>query len=51
VHEADLGDGRFELPEAPGLDAVIRGLGIGRDDRELLELTSPIYDGLFARVR
>jgi hypothetical protein len=49
VHEADLGDERFEAPEAPGLDAVVRGLGIGRGDPELLELTRPIYDGLYAR--
>ena len=49
VHEADLGDERFEAPEAPGLDAVIRGLGAQRSDPELLELTGPVYDGLYAR--
>ena len=27
VHEADLADDRYEAPEAPGLDALIRGLG------------------------
>lgn len=51
VHEADLGDERYEAPEAAGLDAVIRGLGAQRDDRELLELTGPIYDGLYDRLR
>ena len=49
VHEADLGDERYEAPEAPGLDAVVRGLGLGRDDAELIEVTRPIYDGLYAR--
>jgi hypothetical protein len=49
VHEADLGDERFDAPEAPGLDAVIRGLGrIAADDDELLLLTAPLYDGLYA---
>ena len=51
VHEADLGDERFEASEAAGLDAVIRGLGAQRDDLELLELTGPIYDGLYERFR
>lgn len=46
VHEADIGDERFSAPEAPGLDAVIRGLGLIADDTGLLELTGPIFDGL-----
>jgi hypothetical protein len=51
VHEADLGDERFDAPEAAGLDAVIRGLGaIEPDDHRLLELTRPIYDGLYERL-
>jgi hypothetical protein len=48
VHEADLGDDRYEAPQAPGLDAVIRGLGRTRSDAEL---TRPIYDGLYERYR
>ncbi|MBA3444702.1 MAG: chromate resistance protein [Actinomycetota bacterium] len=52
VHDADLDDERFRSPEAPGLDAIIRGLGLViRDDNELLELTDRIYDGLYAWVR
>lgn len=46
VHEADIGDERFSAPEAPGLDAVIRGLGLIADDERLLSLTAPIFDGL-----
>ncbi len=52
VHDADLDDEKFRSPEAPGLDAIIRGLGlVSRDDNELLELTDRVYDGLYAWVR
>lgn len=51
VHEADLGDERYEAPEAPGLDAVIRALGRTRSDPELLAITGPIYDALYERYR
>lgn len=52
VHDADLDDDRFRTPEAPGLDAVIRGLGLTiADDHELLALTDRVYDGLYAWVR
>ncbi len=49
VHDADLRDQKFRLPEAPGLDALIRGLGmvIG-DDHQLLGYTDRLYDGLYA---
>jgi hypothetical protein len=34
VHDADLDDEKFRSPEAPGLDAVVRGLGmVIEDDR------------------
>ena len=48
VHEADVGDERFDAPEARGLDAVVRGMGRIYDDEELLRRTAPIYDGLYA---
>ena len=49
VHDADLDDDQFRSPEAPGLDAVIRGLGmVMRDDHELLGFTERLYDGLYA---
>lgn len=52
VHDADLDDEKFRTPEAPGLDAVIRGLGLViEDDYELLRLTDRVYDGLYAWVR
>jgi hypothetical protein len=48
VHEADLADERYDAPEAPGLDALLRGLALVRDDAELLALTEPLFDGLYA---
>ena len=49
VHDADLDDEKFRSPEAAGLDAVIRGLGLAMpDDQELLDYTHRLYDGLYA---
>jgi hypothetical protein len=47
VHEADLADERFDAPEAPGLDVLLRGLSMVRDDDELLTLSAPLFDGLY----
>ena len=47
VHEADLEDERYDAPEARGLDVLIRGLSMVRSDAEMLELTGPLYDGLY----
>ncbi|MFD9572172.1 chromate resistance protein ChrB domain-containing protein [Streptomyces sp. NPDC059982] len=35
VHEADIDDGCFHAPEAPGLDVVLRGLSMTGDDTQL----------------
>ena len=47
VHEADLGDERFDAPEAPGLDLAVRALGRHLADHELIELTDPLYEALY----
>jgi hypothetical protein len=47
VHEADLGDERYDAPEAPGLDVLLRGLSLIRDDEELLALAGDLFDGLY----
>ena len=47
VHEADLDDQRFDAPEAPGLDVVLRGLSMTCDDDQVLALSGPIFDGLY----
>jgi hypothetical protein len=51
VHEADLDDGRYDAPEAPGLDVLLRGLSLVRDDDELLLLAQPLFDGLYEQRR
>jgi hypothetical protein len=48
VHDADLGDERFGAPEAAGLDVLVRGLSMTSDDPRLLEITGPVFDGLYA---
>jgi hypothetical protein len=48
VHEADLRDEQFDAPEAAGLDALVRGLSMTLDDEALLQVTGPLFDGLYA---
>jgi len=47
IHEADLEDERYDAPEARGLDVLIRGLSMVSSDEEMVELTGPLYDGLY----
>ena len=47
VHEADLGDERYDAPEAPGIDVLLRGLSMLHGDEELLAITAPLYDALY----
>jgi hypothetical protein len=47
VHEADLGDERFDAPEAAGLDVLCRGLSMVKGDEEVLAITGPLFDGLY----
>jgi hypothetical protein len=48
VHEADLEDERYDAPEAHGLDVLVRGLSLVADDERVLELTTVLFDGLYA---
>ena len=48
VHEADLGDERYDAPEASGLDALLRGLSLVASDDEVIELSQRLFDGLYA---
>lgn len=48
IHEADVADDLYDAPEAAGLDAIIRGLSLTEDDEELIALTRPIFDALYA---
>jgi hypothetical protein len=51
VHEADLADERNDAPEAPGLDGLVGGLSMVADDPRLLELTGPLFEGLYELLR
>jgi hypothetical protein len=51
VHEADLEDQRFDAPEAVGLDVLVRGLSLVADDGRLLDVTGPLFDGLYEHRR
>jgi hypothetical protein len=47
VHEADLDDERFDAPEAPGLDILLRGLSMTGDDEQTLAVSGRLFDGLY----
>jgi len=47
VHEADIDDGRYDAPEAPGLDSVLRGLSLTGTDDDTLAVATRIFDGLY----
>jgi hypothetical protein len=47
VHEADLADDVYDAPEAPGVDILIRGLSMVKTDNEMLDITGPLFDGLY----
>ena len=51
VHEADIDDGRYDAPEAPGFDLALRGLSLIEDDDRVLELTGPLFDGAYEFFR
>lgn len=51
IHEADLDDERYDAPEAPGFDVLLRGLSMIADDERVMALTGPIFDGLYEYYR
>lgn len=51
VHEADLDDGRFDAPEGPGLDTILRGLSMIGTDEDTLAVSGPLFDGLYEFYR
>jgi len=51
VHEADLDDGRFDAPEAAGLDRILRGLSLVGSDEDTLAASGPLLDGLYEFYR
>ena len=51
VHEADLDDGRYDAPEAPGLDTVLRGLSMTAPDEHTLAVSNAVFAGLYEFFR
>lgn len=51
VHEADIDDGRFDAPEAPGLDVVLRGLSLTCTDDETVTVSAAVFEGLYEYFR
>jgi hypothetical protein len=51
VHEADLDDARFDAPEAPGLDVVLRGLSMTGSDERTLQVAGALFDRLYEFYR
>ena len=51
VHEADLDDQRYDAPEAAGFDVALRGLSMICADERVLELTGPLFGGLYEYYR
>ncbi len=51
VHEADIDDGHYDAPEAPGFDLALRGLSMVETDEKVLELTKPLFDGVYEFFR
>ncbi len=47
VHVADLDDDRYDAPEAPGLDVLLRGLSMTGDDERTLAVSGPLFDALY----
>lgn len=48
IHDIDLKDGKFERPEAAGIEALITGICMrSKDDEERLQSGSAIFDDLF----
>ncbi|WP_078113978.1 chromate resistance protein ChrB domain-containing protein [Gordonia sp. IITR100] len=51
VHEADIEDDRYDAPEAPGLDVVLRGLSLIGDDEHTLAVSDVVFDGVYEYFR
>jgi hypothetical protein len=51
VHEADLEDERYHASTARGLDVLIRGLSLVKNDFQLLQVTDALFDGLYEHSR
>lgn len=51
VHEADVADDRFDAPEAPGIERIVRALGANHDDEGVRTITATILTSLELHLR
>jgi hypothetical protein len=51
IHEADLDDERYDAPEAPGLDLILRGLAMTTADHDIVRITGPLFDGIYEYLK
>lgn len=51
VHEADIDDGLYDAPEAPGFDVALRGMSMVAGDDDILTATKPLFDGVYEFLR
>ncbi len=51
IHEADVDDGRYDAPEAPGFDLIIRALGSDHSDEQVRIITATLLDSLELYLR
>lgn len=51
VHQADVEDDRFDAPEAPGFDMIIRALGSDHDDEAVRAQAAIILNSMVAYFR
>lgn len=51
VHGADLDDDRYDAPEAPGLDTVLRGLSMIETDEQTFSVADALAAGMYEFYR
>ena len=50
VHDIDLKDGKFNRPEAHGIESILAGISAATgNDEERITRASPIFDGLYSK--
>jgi hypothetical protein len=51
IQEADIDDGLFDAPKAPGFDVALRGLSMVAADDDILTVTKCLFDGTYEFFR
>lgn len=51
VHQADVEDDKYDAPEAPGFDTLIRALSANHDDETVRTLAATLFGSLYSFFR